>query len=106
MSDIQRYGDPSRDYMIPAHDDGFVVLYADHLAALEEESHAARQDCMTHQADALTNAYYRVEALGAQHPKWDVFSTHYEGCWKHHSECALNLALDLIDPNQPVRMRP
>ena len=34
MSDIQRYGDPSRDYMIPAHDDGFVVLYADHVAAV------------------------------------------------------------------------
>jgi len=40
MSDIQRYGDPSRDYMIPAHGDGFVVLYADHVAAVA----AARDD--------------------------------------------------------------
>lgn len=31
---IQRYGDPSHDYMTPAHDDGFLVLYSDHVAAV------------------------------------------------------------------------
>ena len=31
---IQRYGNPSHDYMTPAHADGFLVLYADHVAAL------------------------------------------------------------------------
>ena len=43
MSDIQRYGDPSRDYMIPAHDDGFVVLYADHVAAVAAAEQRGRE---------------------------------------------------------------
>ena len=79
---IQRYGDPSRDYMIPADAEGFLVLYADHVAAVN---------------DALTEALDAVAAVGQQHPKWDLMSTHYEGCWKHHSECALTLALAAID---------
>ena len=51
MSDIQRYGDPSRDYMIPAHDDGFVVLYAGHAAAVA----AARAE------EALSREFFHAE---------------------------------------------
>lgn len=46
--------------------------------------------------DTLAVAMQRVEALGQQHPKWDAISTHYEGCWKHHAECALTLAIAAI----------
>lgn len=47
-------------------------------------------------ADERERAAERVEAVGKQHPKWDLMSTHYEDCWKHHSECALTLALAAI----------
>ncbi len=46
---------------------------------------------------ALDAARDAVEELGKRHPKWDLMSTHYEDCWKHHSECALTLALAAID---------
>lgn len=48
-------------------------------------------------AEAWQEAHDAVTLLGEQHPKWTVMSTHYEGCWKHHSACALQGALDLIN---------
>ena len=57
MSDIQRYGDPSRDYMIPAHDDGFVVLYADHVAAVAAAEQRAGEQAHGHYMDGYNKAW-------------------------------------------------
>ena len=80
---------------------GPVVTYADHVAALltqdrqhGEQSHGHYMDGYAAALDAARDA---VEAVGQQHPKWDLMSTHYEDCWRHHSECALTLALAAID---------
>ena len=42
---IQRYGNPSHDYMTPAHADGFLVLYADHVAAVAAAEQRGREKC-------------------------------------------------------------
>ena len=50
--------------------------------------------------DATKRIRQAVEGLGQKHPKWDLMSTHYEDCWKHHSECALTLVLSIIDGSE------
>lgn len=88
------------DWNFSSMDDGPTgeyVLYADHVAAIAE----AERLHLTHYEDGIKAERDRirqaVEALGQQHPKWDALSTHYEDCWKHHSECALTIVLSIID---------
>lgn len=70
---------------------------AKHRAIHDATRAAQRFDYEQGRTDALDAARDAVERVGQQHPKWDLMSTHYEDCWRHHSECALTLALAAID---------
>lgn len=79
---------------------GRYVLHDDHAQAMLNAALTHEREWLEGTAKArdtaLREALAAVEALGQTHPKWDLMSTHYEGCWKNHSECALTLALAAI----------
>lgn len=77
---------------------GEYVTFQDHLAAYEDVKERAYRHGVEQSKEACIAA---VEALGQQHPKWNATSTHYEDCWKQHSECALTYAIDILREVKP-----
>lgn len=39
----------------------------------------------------------RVLRVATQLPRWNTVNTHYEECWKYHTECLATLLIDVME---------